>query len=641
MDPARKATQRKDSILPMLDFHFVPVAKGQVVSNNLVQNLFTKDTVRHLVNETAQNSTDAAKANFPGTPARLDFRIKTISRAALEPFGISSVELHAAACSEKTIAKSIPAEDLRVLLFEDRSGGLSGPAGIDSDSSTPLGRYTFSVGSGVDGKSGADNGRHGIGSGTGTMVSNARCMYFTSTRIDGSTIGSGRVSLTTHKLNDEPFNPEARLGILDESEWKGLLQGDDADLLHLELGFSRGLEEPGLSCAVIDPVAEINGYTLLASILSWQFIQILRGEIEFRVVDETAGIDLSVNAHNIDELIQTELFGAIQHAILRRGRPGLQQGILSDLPILLEFVRSYPGIENFPRVNSETPSDIPQELRSSWLEGQSVGVAFPVTATNVENETVEGTISTWVKPLKTGAAGYDIYIRDSIVNIDRASGRCSLTMSQGDPCSVLFGDAEDPSHTHYREANAQNRGWKDFRSALRTFKAAPSILLAAISGDAGQGDRLALARFFPMPGTEIRSTSDGGAAEEEAADLGEVVVPADGGSDDVFIYKKDRRSSTLTMTLTPTAKKACEAGKMVDLKIIAEYAGSKPGCGSFTESNTTFSVERGVEESTVSKNVLVLRGVDSDLKVVIRNVDLKRDLRIRNEIADMEDEAAA
>jgi hypothetical protein len=622
-------------------FHYNSVGKGLVASNNLVSNLFTKETVRHLVNESAQNSTDAAKLNFPGTPARLDFTIRKVARAALENFDISSVERHAAACSDKTIAKSLPTGDLRVLLFEDHSGGLSGPAGEDCDSSTPLGRYAFSVGSGVDGKSGSDNGRHGLGSGTGAMISKTRCMYFTSTRLDGTTIGSGRVSLSTHKLDGESFNSEARLGVIDGTNWKGLLQGVDADRMHRDFGFARDIGQPGLSCAVIEPLDEVNGYAILASIFSGQFIQIARGEIEFRVVDEVVGIDVTINAGNMDAVIGSEVYAAMEHSLSKRGRPTTQQGILADLNNILEFVRSHPDADSFPRIDPEKPSGLPPDMRRAWLDGNAIGVMFPVSAVHSETGDAVGTVSTWVKPLKAGTAGYDIHVRDSIVNIERTSGRLSLTTSQKDQCSVLFGDAEDPSHTHYRELLAQNRGWKEYRAALRAFKAAPSIILAAINGDAERGDRMALARFFPMPGNDLRSPSEGGSEEDESDDRGQIVVTGDGGSDDLFVYKTDRRSSSLSLTLSPTAKRACDAGEMSDVLITAEYAGSKLGFGSFTETNTTFSIERGAEEFSVSKNKLTVRGISSDLNIVIRNIDQNRDLRVRNEVSDIEDEEAA
>lgn len=622
-----------------IGFNYLSLKDGHVISNNLVPGLFGNGAVRHLVSEASQNSIDAIKTSSPGTRAHLEFHLRSLKRSALEPFDISSVETHAAACREHDIAKAMPQDDLRILTFEDRSGGLEGPAAHGGDLSTPLGRYTFSVGSGVSGKSGTDNGRHGLGSGSGAIVSKTRCMYFTSTRLDGTTVGSGRVSLATRRIGNESFAPEARLGAFKDGEWQGLLEGDDADLLHLEIGFSRPVDKAGLSCAVIDPVEEINGYSLLANILCWQFLQILNGEIEFTIRDDFAGIEVTVCAENIDEVIASELFLKAQHAIKSKGRPNVQQAALADLTNILTFVRSYPDTGQFPVIAIDKLADIAPDLRKTWLQGDPVGIVFPISGVHSETGSASGTIGVWVKPLKTGTGGFDIHVRDSIMNITKANNRMSLTVSANDACSVLLGDAEDPSHMKYLETYARKRGWVDCSDALRAFKGAPDSVAMAMAGEANKGDRMALARFFPMPGKDIKSTSAGGASDDKSDDVGAIIVEGDGGTDEVFLYKPDRRSSSLTLTLTPTAKKACEDGTLNDIEILAEYAGSRPGRGSFTDTNSTFSVEGCSGRYEVSGNRLVVYDVASDLKVIIRNIDLNRDLRIRNDNAESEDAA--
>lgn len=610
---------------------------GDVITNNMLPSLFNKDPVRHLVNEASQNSLDSARAL--GMRARLTFWLRRLPRLALEPFGVSEIERHAAACSEHDIAKSLPADTVRVLSFEDESGGVEGDPRAGADFSTPLGRYTFSVGSGVTGKAGQDNGRHGLGSGSGAIVSKVRSMYFTSTRVDGSTIGSGRTSLATHMIDGDYYQSEARLGAFEDGEWKGILQDDDADILHLELGFSRPLDVPGLSCAVIDPLDGINGYSLVAGILAWQFLQVARGEIEFRVRDEESGIDVVISAETIDAVISSELFGATRHAVRNKGKPGLLQSVLEDLPAILGFVRSQPAADTFQSVAADGVQAAVPALRDSWFDGRGVGVSLDVSGVHSVSGPVSGAVTTWVRPLKPGNSGYDVHVRDSIVNVRKAPGRFSLTTSAGDGCSVLLGDSEDPSHMTYTQPYARKRGWSRFAEVIGTFKDAPAILQAAMSGDASKGDRVSLARFFPMPGSGLRSRIDGGVPDDEADDGGPVVVDGETVVDDIFSHKIDRRTSCVTLTLTAAAQAACEEGALANLVMKAEYAGSKPGLGSFTDTSTTFTVERGAESHAVSGNELTLYGVSPDLRIVIGNVDLNRDLRIVNDLADMEEAA--
>lgn len=627
--------------MPKFGFHFRPYKVGEVISNNLMPSLFNKDVVRHLVSEASQNTLDAARARMSGSRARLEFNLHAVTRNSLEPFGVSEVERHAAACDEHDIAKSMPQDALKVLTFEDRSGGVDGDPRAGADFSTPLGRYTFSIGSGVTGKAGQDNGRHGLGSGSGAIISKSRCMYFTSTRMDGSTIASGRASLATHRIDGVYYSSEARLGVVEDvsGEWQGILEADDADILHLELGFSRPLDAPGLSCAVIDPVDGINGYSLVAGVLAWQFLQVARGEIEFRVVDETAGIDVQISAETIDAVIASELFRATQHAVRNKGKPGQLQCILEDLPSILAFVRGQPSAETFPSVALDGLQAAVPGLRKQWFEGRGVGVSFRVAGIHSVNGPASGSVSTWVKPLKSGVPGYDVHVRDSIVNIKKAAGRYSLTVSAGDACSVLLGDSEDPSHMTYTQPYARKRGWTKFAEVLGTFKDAPAILQAAMSGDASKGDRVSLARFFPMPGSDLGSRIDGGAPDEASDDSGAVVVDGESAYEQMFAHRNDRRSSTVTLTLTAAAQAACEEGDLKDLVVKAEYAGSKPGLGSLTDTGTIFSVEQGAETSSVSGNELTVYGVGPDLRIVIRNVDFNRDLRIEHDLADMEEAA--
>jgi len=610
---------------------------GDVITNNMLPSLFNKDPVRHLVNEASQNTLDSARAH--GMRARLTFWLRRLPRQVLEPFGISEIERHAAACSEHDIAKSLPSDTIRVLSFEDESGGVDGDPKSGADFSTPLGRYTFSVGSGVTGKAGQDNGRHGLGSGSGAIVSNVRSMYFTSTRIDGSVIASGRTSLATHQIDGDHYQSEARLGMFEDGEWSGILQGDDASILHLELGFSRPLDVPGLSCAVIDPLDGINGYSLVAGILAWQFLQVTRGEIEFRVKDEETGIDVVISAETIDAVIASELFGATRHAVKNKGKPGLLQSVLEDLPSILGFVRGQADPDTFQSVPADGVQAAVPALRDSWFDGRGVGVSFEVAGVHSVSGPVSGKVSTWVKPLKPGNSGYDVHVRDSIVNVRKAAGRFSLTTSANDGCSVLLGDSEDPSHMTYTQPYARKRGWSKFAEAIGVFKDAPAILQAAMSGDASKGDRVSLARFFPMPGTGLRTKIDGGVPDDEAEVDGPIVVDGETVVDNIFAHKVDRRSASVTLTLTPAAQAACEEGSLVDLVMKAEYAGSKPGLGSFTDTSTTFTVMGGAESHSVSGNELTLYGVSPDLRIVIGNVDLNRDLRILNDLADMEEAA--
>jgi len=610
---------------------------GVVLSNNMVPNLFPKDIVRHLVGEASQNAIDAALSQRGGARARIRFRLIEVEVERLEKYGIREAVRHASACTEHDIAGEVKGPTVRVLCFEDWSGGLDGDV-KGAERGNPLGRFVLTVGTGIDGKGGKANGRHGIGSGTGAMTSRMRCMYVYSLRQDGSHVATARLSLASRTVDGQAYEPEARLGVLEDGTWSGIPEGDEAIAIGNVFGFSRSGEDAGLCCAIIDPKPEATWQAIVANILGYQFYQVLQGSIEFEVIDETSGDEAFISAETFDSFLASEKFAAIREGLRKPGARSQLQQILDDLPEIAEFVRSYPGTAALPMADADNP--VPEGARQAWHERRAFGRATLVSATHMSGRTAHGAIGTWMRQATGRKTGYDILVRDSITVVRTVNGRFSMTVARDDEIAEMLGDSEDPSHTKFLEPEAKKRGWKDCADVLRSFRDAGDRLHAAVCGSDDGIDRFSMARFFPMPGNDLASEVKGGSEMERQVEDGVVIVDGESGVSRILEFKVDRKTGSVVGRLGAEARAACAAGEAISVVIVAEYAGMKSGHGSFVDTQTNFIVEGAAQKVVIDGNEVTVFGASPDLRVVIRDVDRNRDLDIWHERIDEEAEAA-
>lgn len=633
------------------DFLILPVQPGCVAQNNMHDKMFKDGLSRHLVNETSQNSVDAANLNCEGRRAKVTFTLKNIARAAIEPYGLRTAELHAEACTESHIGGIIPGDVIPILTYEDESGGLAGMVTkFANNHRTPLGRFMFAVGTGVDGKNGKSNGRHGMGSHTGAAVSSIRCMHVYSRRLDGTSIASARLSLPTHEIGEEQFASDARLGLIaDDGQWNGILLNEQADAMANAFGFKRPADIAGLSCAIIDPDQSVTYNSLVEQIISDQFYQISKGLIEFSVSDESTDESITISAENFEELFTSGFVAGLKDTIRSKRGRRLLYDPLDRAHDALHFISTEPNPDDVAILESFDTVSISANVRVDWLSGKPVGYRVPVTAEHETKGTVSGAIMIWMKKLADGQQGCLITVRDAIVNIRKTIGYMALSISANDDISVMLGDSEDPPHINYTKQQARSRGWTDVSQGLNTFLGGAEALQRALAASDTKIDRISLARFFPMPGKLLDGQNDGGAETDDGSE-GDVLVTSDKATNSILEVRmgKEDGKNILEARLTPAGRKECLLNGPFSLSFELEYEKSKKGDGTFADTGGSLYVDGNDAHYTAEgRNKIIVHDVDAELRIVARNIDRNRDLAIKlsrieadtDEAAEFEDAA--
>lgn len=626
-------------------FNFRYVRPGEVAENNLIGALFDGKSFEVLMSETSQNTIDAFFQHWNrallGNRARLKLAFAKVPAERLERYGLSTVQAHVDACTEHTLKGRTASDIIPVILMEDMSGGLDGTLdpfvhAVDS----PLGRYLFAKGTGVDGKMGHSNGRHGLGANTGAAVSKLKMMLVHSSRFDGSTVASGRVSLPTHVLDGRRYSSEARLGTLVDGEWAGILEGAVADEMHEALGFRRALDQPGLSCAIINPLEDLNALTLAAGVMAGHFFQIMCGDIEYEIVDDENGHSFLLSKETLAAAVADETFAAVKQSVVTRGNKTKIMRVLDDLPRLIRFVTDFLDHESFPEIYGE--QDVDDEMRLEWLSGRPVACRFQASARHVEKGTLEGAILAYAVKTSDDESSFDIHVRDSIVNIEHKNtdGRLCIVRSTNDDIAVLLGDAEDAAHKLYKKTNAANRGWVEGTAETITqFRTAGAALQRLVTSGSARDDLLSLAQFFPMPGDLFADTGKGGAETDDPdAPEGDAVIP-DVANRDLVTYRYDVDARSITIGPSSDLAERWNLGESFSIRIEVDYKLKTSKTGQFTDTLGKIApAPNGQGRFTLSGNVLEAYDVNDEFQVDILDVDPNREIEIA--FARISDEAA-
>jgi hypothetical protein len=615
-------------------FNFRHVQPGQVAENNLISALFDNRPFETLLSETTQNTIDAFFQSLHrerlGHRARLKFTFTAIPACKIERYGLSTVQAHVDACTEVTMRGHTTGDMIPVLLMEDFSGGLDGHLDpLVHDVDTPLGRYLFAKGTGVEGKKGHSNGRHGLGANTGAAVSRLKMMLVHSTRFEGPNVASGRVSLPTHVLGGRRYASEVRLGIMDGSEWAGILEGDLADELHDAMSFRRDIDQPGLSCAIIDPVDDLGALSLAAAAMAQHFYQIVKGDIEYEIEDRQTGQQFFLSKETLMDIVVGESFAAIRQSVLTRGVKNRLVRVLDELSRLIRVTEDNLAHDDFPTTNEAAEPS--KETRVDWMSGKPVACSFPISATHVDRGGTDGLIKVYAQKAGEDEASFDILVRDSIVNVffRGSEGRLCIVRSEADDMAVLLGDAEDAAHKKYNKTNAANRGWdsEEAQDVISQFLAAGGTLQRMMVSSTERDDLLSLAHLFPMPGETLDGAGKGGAETDDPdAPEGEVIV-ADAESRNLVTYVIDAESCSITIRPTSAMIDRWHQGETFDLRFVVDYALKTKKSGSFSDTSGKFQ-STGCASFSRDGNVVIVEQVADDFRLDILEVDPNRRIEI-------------
>lgn len=615
-------------------FNFRAVQPGQVAENNLIDKLFDQKPFEILLSETTQNTLDAFFQHpnrvLLGTRARLKFTFTHIPAERLDLYGLSTVQAHVDACTEHTMRGRTVDDMIPVLLMEDFSGGLDGhldPMVHSVDN--PLGRYLFAKGTGIEGKKGHSNGRHGLGANTGAAVSKLKMMLIHSSRFEGPNVASGRVSLPTHVLDGRRYSSEVRLGLLDDGEWAGILEGEAADDLHDAVGFRRDLDQPGLSCAIIDPVDDLNALTLVAAAMAQHFYQIMKGDIEYEIVDEKNGHRFFLSKETLSYIVAGESFTTIRQAVLTRGTKNRVLRVLDELSRLIGFVDEYLARQDFPAM--DVGAESPREVRADWIAGRPVACSFEATATHAERGRAAGHLKVFAAKTGEDQMSFDILVRDSIVNVEYrgGDGRLCVVCSEGDEIAVFLGDAEDAAHKKYKKALAASRGWSvaEAQDTITQFLSAGATLQRMMVSGSERDDLLSLSHLFPMPGEAFDDTGKGGAETDDPdAPEGEAILP-NALNRDLVTYVRDIEKCSIIIRPTSELVDRWHQGETFNLRFEVDYALKTKKSGMFTDTNGKIQ-SSGCNSYSRDGNVVTVYDVSDEFRLDILLDDPHRPIDI-------------
>lgn len=621
--------------MSLIAFNLKPDAPGDVAHNLPAEAYFQKGMSHHLIAEFGQNSWDASRLMMNGETAYLRVTLKLMPRAQMLPYDLEAAEKHAAEC-EGEMGDFEVAEFIPVLLVEDTSGGLEGEVtATDNATKTPLGRYLFEKGTGLHGKDGRSGGRFGLGSTVGSLVSALRVMYIHSMRKDGTTVGSARLAQPTHDFEGQQYSGDARLGYRQDDQWGGILKGDAADEMALAFGMSRPFDKPGLSCAIVYPMADFDFDSLVTGAVAMQFYQIAMGFIKIDIIDEINGRSVSFDRQGLEGFLASPAYDEL----LGVNRKPVQDALLRARSAF-SLVTKLGEVE--PRAIIPVGSKIAVSAadRKDFMGNRVIRVDTLQHAEHKHHDPVDGKFINYIAKLPDNAPNFHIQVRDGIAVTTKgiARGVASLTISADDDIANVVGDGENPSHTAWTLKQAKDRLWKQSASSVfSAFNNNATELHAAITGHEEETDRFSLAAWLPMPGNQ--SYSQGGSGPEADSEVSGETFEGTGISTDSIETACDHKTSTLLITLSKMSKDRIAERGPIHIQIIAEYHKAPKGSGDLYNSKGFFTVHRGAAEHKVEitpfGQMLTVRQASADLKVALK-IDLIRDVKIRAEIVEPE-----
>lgn len=442
-------------------------------------NSETVDLQETLIRESAQNSQDARAGTEP-------VRIR---------IGLSSPERNYLAALTEELAPRVkaagfewPEDDKpRAIVVEDfGTKGLTGA--LDDHNSTDNYR-SFFFRHGGSYKSGAQNGRWGLGKLVFPMSSHARC-FFGLTRRDGDT-GSlvlGETVLRTHQYNERKYAPHGHFGRVESGKVLPLTDDSFVDEFSKQFGLRR-TTETGLSVVIPWPVQPPETDHLIAMVARNYLWPILSGSLSVDVMGSV--LDHST-IRQVNSLLPDGML-AFAESILTA-----DAGSLQKLPVPEQRPGGVWGHAD------ELVSDAEkQSLREMFAAGNLVGFRIPVPlGRKIEDVHPRSSIRVFVKKAPDGIRGDALYVRKDITVPDEARrfGKtdvfAAMIADKGDVAEFLA-DAENPAHTSWSgQAQRLTANWKYPNQTLSFVRNAPVRLYQMLTTGLETEVRNALLDFF-------------------------------------------------------------------------------------------------------------------------------------------------
>jgi hypothetical protein len=418
-------------------------------------------------------------------------------------------------------------EDLepRAIVVEDF--GTRGLTGAVNDHLSEDNYRSFFFRHGGSYKSGAQNGRWGLGKLVFPMSSRARC-FFGLTRREGDT-GSlllGETVLRTHRHNGRKYAPHGHFGRLESGKVLPVIDEDFVEEFSRQFGLSRKAE-PGLSVVVPWPIQVPDSDHLIAMVAKNYLWPILSGSLS---VDVMGSVLDQASIRQVAHLLPAGLLDFAE-SILSADHSSL---------ISLQAPGQRPGGVWVPADELVGEED-KQPLRQMFAAGGLAGFRIPVPlGRKGQDVQAESSIRVFVKKAPEGIRGDALYVRKDITVPDEARrfGKtdvfAAMIADKGD-ISEFLADAENPAHTSWSgQAQRLTANWKYPNQTVSFVRNAPVRLYQMLTTGLETEVRNALLDFFwiadpkrpPEPGRKPGQNSKGDEKEKAGGPIDPPPEPA-------------------------------------------------------------------------------------------------------------------
>jgi hypothetical protein len=397
-----------------------------------------------LVRESVQNSLDANRQ----PTLRMRFVLSGM-RYALPP---DVAGLYTNDLVPHLAAVDIPFDTsgpLQYLLVEDfGTTGLRGDAAAYASTGSRNDFYYFFRNVGRSEKTGGERGRWGVGKWVFPAASRISAFLgLTIRENEGLPLLMGQCVLRIHSIDGNEYAPYGFFArFAGEERFQMPFEGGDVvGQFNEHFRLSRGAD-PGFSVAVLDPDPELGPASLKRAVIRNYFYPLITGELSVDVIHEDS--TTTINRDSISDVVQNLEWED-------------RQAIEQDIAFTKRAIESEPrrvvkdqgtSAPSWSEALFE-PSDL-ADLRAVYEEGGLISLRVPVTV-RTPTSTEEDAYFLYLQRDETlDKKGRDHYIREGItiseIQMLSRGVRGIVYVPEG-ALAQLLGDAENPSHTLWRE----------------------------------------------------------------------------------------------------------------------------------------------------------------------------------------------
>lgn len=450
--------------------------------------------------EFVQNALDARSA----MDAVVRVRMRLVPRLS-DPQYLSGLleplRPHTDACRIEWDAHRPPA----ALILEDfGTTGLAGAVDRMEDAGVPWSDFWWRFGR--SGKTGAKQGRNGLGRISYAVASEASAFFvLTRRRGEGGSLLKGMALLNLRTVRGKRLKPLMYWGKSRIGEEGVRPYGDaDAESVRFRKAFGVEREEPGVTVIIPLPaVSDAGGWRegMIRHIVTNQFPAILKGKLALEIGGE-----------------------AIGPANLEKYLPAGERGFLN-------FVRQALGRpDGLPTVTLREDWHEAGELKPEHLAGEQAealaarpgagGILRVIAPLEVRrrlggrrSEPEDGRITAFLRRPSDGESR-DLFVRDDLAVTDEKhlQGRPlhALIVAEGDCVAELLGDAETPAHTRWRlKSDRLDSKYTNAAAVIRATRRLAREMHDLLFGRREERDVNALLHFFARPAGAARRAGEG------------------------------------------------------------------------------------------------------------------------------------